>query len=300
MEERRRKPRNATPVSGDITIGMERSNGELQTRRVRLVDVSEWGLGFNTDKPMVVGAKLYVWGSALPHAPDEARRTQMQVVHCRLLSEEGLYRAGCAYEGAPRSRGDAAVPKAESSLVDLYEVLQVSPSADNETIHRVYRFLAQRYHPDNPDTGDQTAFQAVLQAYQVLSDPERRAAYDLSYQGAKTLRWKIFEKPSGAEGIEAERRMRSGILSALYAKKRTDPEGQGMMLREIEDLLGCPREHLQFPFWYLRRKGLIEGPQNGRYEITLDGVDAAEAYESEGYGPKAATIPQIEAPKGRG
>ena len=37
---------------------------------------------------------------------------------------------------------------------DYYEMLQISPNADSETIHRVYRILAQRYHPDNHDTCD--------------------------------------------------------------------------------------------------------------------------------------------------
>jgi hypothetical protein len=295
MKERRRKSRNSTPVSADVTIAMVRAGGELKTRQVRLVDVGEWGLGFNTSQPMVVGAKLWVWGPALIHAPDEARKTQVQVVHCRLVSEDGVYRTGCSYESAPRPQPGESKTKADSSLLDLYEVLQISPSADSDTIHRVYRYLAQRYHPDNPDTGDSNAFQAVLQAHQVLSDPERRAAYDLEYQASKSLRWKIFHKPSGAEGVAAEKSMRAGILSALYAKKKKEPDGQGMMLREIEDLLACPREHMQFPLWYLRRKGLVLGPDNGRYEISIEGVDEAERLEEQGYGPQAASYPLIEA-----
>lgn len=293
MDERRRKARNTTPVTADITIGMPRAGGELQQRQVRLVDVSEWGLGFNTSKPMVVGAKLWVWGAALGRAPDEARKAQVQVVHCRLLSDEGVFRTGCAYEGSPTHSPGPKV-KADSSLLDLYEVLQISPTADSETIHRVYRHLAQRYHPDNPDTGSTAGFQAVLQAYQTLNDPERRAAYDLEYQASKSLRWKIFDKPSGAEGVAAEKTMRAGILSALYAKKKNEPDGQGMMLREVEELLGCPREHMEFPLWYLRRKNLIAGPNNGRYEITIEGVDEAEALEEQGYGPKAAKYPLLE------
>jgi curved DNA-binding protein len=35
-------------------------------------------------------------------------------------------------------------------MVDYYEFLQISPNADVDTIHRVYRFLAARFHPDNP------------------------------------------------------------------------------------------------------------------------------------------------------
>ena len=37
---------------------------------------------------------------------------------------------------------------------DYYEVLQLSPKADQETIDRVYRMLVKRYHPDNQETGN--------------------------------------------------------------------------------------------------------------------------------------------------
>ena len=38
-------------------------------------------------------------------------------------------------------------------FVDHYEILQISPNADTETIRRVYRMQAQRFHPDNLDSG---------------------------------------------------------------------------------------------------------------------------------------------------
>jgi len=50
--------------------------------------------------------------------------------------------------------------------------LQISPSAEPETVHRVYRLLAQRFHPDNKDSGNATRFRLVSEAYRVLSDPE--------------------------------------------------------------------------------------------------------------------------------
>ena len=65
------------------------------------------------------------------------------------------------------------------SFVDHYELLQISPNAQPETIQRVYRLLAQIYHPDNKETGEQSMFEQVLHAFRVLSDPETRAAYDV-------------------------------------------------------------------------------------------------------------------------
>nr|MDQ5837170.1 DnaJ domain-containing protein [Acidobacteriota bacterium] len=52
----------------------------------------------------------------------------------------------------------------ERELADYYEVLQVSTSSEPETINRVYRMLAQRYHPDNQQTGDERRFREILEA----------------------------------------------------------------------------------------------------------------------------------------
>ena len=57
---------------------------------------------------------------------------------------------------------------------DYYEVLQISRKADLETIHRVYRLMAARFHPDNPRTGDTEIFLRLNQAYEVLGDPDKR------------------------------------------------------------------------------------------------------------------------------
>jgi hypothetical protein len=285
VDERRRKSRRSSLGPGEISFAIDRADGARDVRTVALTDSTEWGVGFETPAPMVVGATVSLWGPALAGAPDESRQRRARVMHCRLTAD-GRYRAGCAFEDTPPVDRTATPLRGDLSLSDHYETLQVSPSADPETIHRVYRHLAQRYHPDNPDTGAPLAFQAVLQAYQTLSDPQRRAAYDVQYQASKALRWRVFDKPENAEGVEAEKRLRAGVLMALYARRRKAPESPGMMVREIEDLLGVPREHLEFAFWYLRRRALVEGPQNGRYELAVEGVDAAEELYAQGYAPK--------------
>lgn len=61
--------------------------------------------------------------------------------------------------------------------MDYYEVLGLPRDAKPEQIKEAFRRLAQKYHPDKPG-GDATKFKEINEAYQVLSDPQKRAKYD--------------------------------------------------------------------------------------------------------------------------
>jgi curved DNA-binding protein len=162
-------------------------------------------------------------------------------------------------------------------FVDHYETLQISPNADLDTIHRVYRILAQRFHPDNVETGDSEVFRALTDSYRTLSDPEKRAAFDIEHRATRRITWKIFDQTASAQGVEAERRKRTGILSLLYRKRIAQPDQPAMNLKEFEELLGVPLEHLEFTLWYLKEGQCVSRTDNGRFTITLKGVDLAEA-----------------------
>ena len=62
--------------------------------------------------------------------------------------------------------------------LDYYAILEVSPNAGEDEIRLAFRRLARRYHPDVAGTGDVARMQRLNAAYQTLSDPERRRAYD--------------------------------------------------------------------------------------------------------------------------
>src|SRR6516162_8519140 len=63
---------------------------------------------------------------------------------------------------------------------DYYEVLEVSRTASDAEIKRSFRKLAQQWHPDvNTDPAADARFKEINEAYQVLSDPQRRQAYDM-------------------------------------------------------------------------------------------------------------------------
>ncbi|MDQ4051472.1 MAG: molecular chaperone DnaJ [Actinomycetota bacterium] len=62
---------------------------------------------------------------------------------------------------------------------DLYALLGIARDADGDSIKKAYRRLARQLHPDvNPDPATQERFKEISQAYEVLSDPQKRAAYD--------------------------------------------------------------------------------------------------------------------------
>ena len=134
--------------------------------------------------------------------------------------------------------------------------------------------------PDNAVTGDPRQFDEVRQAYDLLSNPERRAQYDITYDDEKGHQWRIFDQGSAAaDGREQDRRIFHGVLSLLYVARRRDPESGGLGVVHLERTLGVPREHLEFPLWYLKRRGWVENLMGGQFAITVEGVDKLGSQE---------------------
>ena len=154
-------------------------------------------------------------------------------------------------------------------FVDHYEILQVSPNADSETIRRIYKMQAQRFHPDNQESGDAEAFRRVSEAYEVLGDPERRARYDLDHRESK-------EPTRSAPKVMDEMQRREAILQALYRKRFASPGDASVGLRDFEVLLGVRKDELEFSLWYLTEGLFVKRTDNGTHSITLKGVDLAE------------------------
>ena len=164
---------------------------------------------------------------------------------------------------------------------DYYELLQISPNAEPETIHRVYRLLAQRYHPDNQQTGDEERFRALVEAYELLIDPERRAQYDVLYHNIKKKRFRPMMAAAVERAdnpVEVERLVRITVLEVLYERRRATPSDAGVFPLDLEDLTGHAREHLEFTIWYLSRKALVAREDNSRLAITAEGVDFLESH----------------------
>jgi curved DNA-binding protein len=156
---------------------------------------------------------------------------------------------------------------------DHYEVLQLSPRADQATIQRVFRLLAKRFHPDNHESGDSDRFKQVMEAFRVLSNPTRRAEYDAHYEERREARWQIFDQATANNDIAADRRVRDAVLSLLYTARRNDPDQPGLGMLDLERLLGCPEQHMKFHIWYLKENGWIQRLESGMLAITATGVD---------------------------
>jgi curved DNA-binding protein CbpA len=165
-----------------------------------------------------------------------------------------------------------------STETDHYETLQISPNAEPETVHRVYRLLAQRFHPDNRETGSDVRFRALTEAYEVLSDPERRAKYDVVHSQQREARWRLVSTGAQAENdFESEQLLRLTLLEVLYTRRRMEPDTPGLFATELEKLTGRPREHLEFTLWYLIQKKLIARSDNSMLLITAEGAEHLES-----------------------
>lgn len=164
---------------------------------------------------------------------------------------------------------------------DWYETLQISPNADADTIQRVFRLLAQKYHPDNQDTGDAARFRKLHDAYLVLNDPERRAQYDANYEGLRRERWKFAASAAPADtDFDMEQQLRCILLEILYTRRRTELDSPSLSTYDLSQLTGQPREHLEFTIWYLVQKKLVTKDDQSRITITADGVDYLEHHHT--------------------
>jgi hypothetical protein len=162
-------------------------------------------------------------------------------------------------------------------MVDYYEFLQISPNADADTIHRVYRFLATRLHPDNPESGDGEMFHVLKTAYDVLSNSARRSEYDATrkQQPFQPLT-PLSNTVDFMDSLDGELNRRLAVLAVLYYRRRTHPHLPEVSLAEVETRMGFPRDYLDFTTWYLVKKGYIIRADNAEFTLTAEGVDFVE------------------------
>jgi curved DNA-binding protein CbpA len=174
-----------------------------------------------------------------------------------------------------------------TELPDYYEFLEISPHATQETIHRVYRYLAARYHPDHAATGNLEKFAQLAAAYKVLSDPVKRSEYNAQ----RAMRQLTVPNPLSTmvdfmDQAEGDLNRRLAVLSILYYRRRMYPNKPEVDLAEIEERMGFPRDYLEFTIWYLTKKKYISRADNAELTLTVEGVDFIETQRT--------TVPVLE------
>lgn len=265
-----------------VQLWLQLPNGKWQKVPARVENFSQSGLGILAPVELQAGQTVLVEGAPASVASGPGRP---QGVIAWVSQAGKFWRAGISFEG-----NSAANPSADE--LDYYEFMQIHPKAEPDTVHRVYRIMAQRYHPDNQETGNEQLFKALVSAYRVLADPVHRAAYDVERARVQKRQWRVFSAGSASGGMEAEKDQRHAVLSMLYLKRMRDTTNPGVQIQEFEELLGVPREHLDFTLWYLREQGFVVRTDNGRFAITVKGVDRAE---ESGAAPKpASSLLQLE------
>ncbi len=163
-----------------------------------------------------------------------------------------------------------------ASPINYYDLLQINPRAEIETIERVYRIMAARYNPDNKQTGDPQRYRLLTEAYQVLRDPEKRRAYDRQFEINPAGPLPIFLGKEFTDGIDAEAKIRVGVLCLLYSKRRANPDFAALSLLDMENIMAFPRERLLFALWYLRAKRYVLQDDRSSFIISAEGVDFLE------------------------
>jgi curved DNA-binding protein len=162
-----------------------------------------------------------------------------------------------------------------ASFIDYYDLMQISPNADNDTIQQIFRHLAKRWHPDHQQ-GDPERFKLLVEAHKILTNPERRAAYDLKYQRFWETKWNLAADASDGRGFVDESDVREGLLSLYYVQRRSRMDDPGLGEMEVARLMRIPIHLIDFHIWYLKEKGWIQRLDNGQLSITALGVDQVE------------------------
>ncbi len=264
LKEARRHHRRT--IDCEVSLTWEDGRGELKFLRARGLDLSQSGLRVESAESIQASSVVYF-------SMDEYGLVGTACV--RHVTRRGLkYSIGLEFLDQT-SKSDVA--NEEGEFFDYYELLQISPKAEVETIYRVYRLLAQRYHPDNAETGDVEKFLQLRRAYMVLADPTTRIAYDSHYEAQKAKPMPIFGLKEFVDVREGEANRRLGVLCLLYNRRRVNPDNPGLSLLDFERLMGFPREHLLFTVWFLKEMGYVRTENNGDYAVTAEGAVVTES-----------------------
>jgi len=258
----RRHPRR--PIHCKVTLTWD-AGDQKKSVQSGGINVSEGGLRVAAPVPIPIGTTVFI------QAPELDLMGNAEVRYCQ--REDAVFMIGMQFsESTARTLRLPNTP-----LIDYYEILQISPRAENETIHRVFRIMASRFHPDNQVTGNRELFRRITQAYEVLSNPQKRAEYDAVYRLRSSEPMGIFEMHDFVDDLDGEKNRRLGTLCLLYNKRRNCPDHPSLSLLDLERRMSLPREYLMFTTWFLKEEGLLKTDDTSSYFITSTGIKYVES-----------------------
>ena len=267
QNDRRANEREPVTVPTTIQLTLLEADGR-RSIVAQILSISYSGLGVTCNQALSPGTKL-----AYVH-PVRPKSISARIAWCKQNETHG-FEHGIANESF-----DAG------SKVDHYTVLQVSVTAEPSTIDAAYDRLGQRYHSSNSAASNPELFERVVEAYNVLSDPEKRTAYDSERSSAA-------KHSTPGEKVERNRelirRKRYEILDLLYWRRVESPYKPVITVHEFETILKISKEQMEFNFWFLRDKGYVIRNDNASFFLTSEGVAAVEAAEEAGLMKPAAT-----------
>jgi curved DNA-binding protein CbpA len=191
----------------------------------------------------LIGIKVYVWQLCI-----------YDIMEMSIKNEQGknpplksLFACLTADREDMRSRKHINTIKGSKKLMkDFYEILGIAKDATQEEIKKKYRKLSKEHHPDKG--GDGKLFAEITEAYQVLSDPDKRAAYDRGEyvsnernpeELARMRLAALFDSAiSGTYFEEAKRRDIITDLKAALKKTKKTAERDVKALRDRIKVLG--------------------------------------------------------------
>jgi hypothetical protein len=159
---------------------------------------------------------------------------------------------------------------------DHYALLGVDPRCNADALQSAFSRLTQKYHPDNKDTGDHDKFEAISLAFEVLSDPMLRAAFDQVKGIDQDDSNLMFAGMDFFDSLGRQSGLRAALLCVLYDRRRKKPTKPSLSIRQVENIVQTTNDELVFALFYLKSRNLVVADDKSNLQITVEGMDFLE------------------------
>jgi hypothetical protein len=168
---------------------------------------------------------------------------------------------------------------AATKFQDHYLVLDIDPSADADVIQKAFQEQKAKYDPANTATADAEKYEAVHVAYEVLSEPSLRRAFDRLKGVNQNESDPKFSGPGFFDALGHDNALRVAILCVLYDRRRTRPYTPTLSMRALENILAASNEEVLVALWYLKQRHMVINDDKSSLQITVDGMDFLEKHQ---------------------